>query len=481
MKTYTVFIQAIILLVLTALLFLIVNPASSQEKKKIIRVIEVDKNGEKVIKEINVPDDEYINIITDFVNVNTDSITKSIKIQMKDTHCKMDSLANLMVGIDPGFYICAHDFDFDFDFDFGIPVDIDSLSKGHLPMFFQDSTGKPLKIYFREKEFKDGKELDKILEDLENDIFDPKKWDMQELEKDKINDPKWKGNGHILIIGDEKGLHKRKGFCYVTTSDNGDKMIRTAKGKGIMYIKADEDSTKKERLLTYTIKVDDGDDEDINEVYVITDSTLKGKKFHLTTIERKGKHGVVYVTKGEKSDSIDVGKEITWTVESTDNGKGGKEVYLISSDDDSPNQKVMVKRIKGLKGEKDITVSVTADDKGKVEVRLSTPTEEELKMLTKNGFIRQDEKKLLENTSLLIVAKPGEEKYSFNLRGEETGKVKILISDEKGKNIKTEEFDHKKGKTEHEVEMKGLKTGRYFIQVQLNGKMLTKKMELVLE
>ncbi len=462
--------KTILLLGIATLMFLVANQASGQEKKKIIRIIEVDDKGEKVVKEIAIPEvDKKIRIVSDGKSFSIDSLDKVIKIRMNDVLPWNDSLLHLWVSSD------VNDFDFDF------PVQFDLLSGSHFMLFGDDSLDKSTRMYYREKNFNDRKDLDKVLEEVENGTFDPRKWEMKEVDKDKMKDLKGKGN-FLVLAGKDKEIHGSKGFAFVTArSDGNGKEMQVIVERGKQKIRLESDTaSSKGKFKTYTFTTTGDCDKDTEQmVWVSPDDKGKGNaRVKIKTIEGKGKHGIVYITSDEECDSTAEGKEMTWTVEAEGDGEDVEKVIVIGGDGSEKHQKIKVKKGDGAEGKKDVMVTVVADDKGKTEVQFTDPNAEEMKMLVKNGFKKPDEKSKVDGLGFMISKKEGKEKYKLILRSDESGKVKLTLTDEKGKTLSKEEFEHKKGKTEHELEYNEFKTGIYFLQAQLNGKAIAKKIQI---
>jgi hypothetical protein len=392
------------------------NSAFSQQvKKKIVRVIEIDDNGERVVKEFNVSNDA----------AKFDSISRDVRKKIKVERIKMDSLEHILMIALPKHSEFPTMPDMpdmpDFDVDFDMPEASFFGSDSDFENFAPGSNGGSAKIFYSEKNFDKSGDLDKILEDLEKGTFDPQKWNMKEVEKDKIKDFKTKGKGEVIILGNRTVASPRIRHFYGNLhrdcerlNDRGDARI-SRNGRRMVIYSTDSIIDDDDRMNTFTIESSDDSDEARCEKVVV--------------IKSEGKD-----------------KNISWNV----NDDGKKNVKTVVIVNDNKTQKL------------DFT-SLSVDER---------------KMLENSDLMQEDETKLLSPESLILIPKKEKDKYSINFQEKETGKVKVIIADAKGKAIKTEEFDHAKGKTETEIELKDLKSGVYFIQAQLNGKTITSKMEI---
>jgi hypothetical protein len=130
-------------------------------------------------------------------------------------------------------------------------------------------------------------------------------------------------------------------------------------------------------------------------------------------------------------------------------------------------------------GDKNTKSIVMITDGKTTKLNFTQPSPEEMKMLEKVGFAKESKEKLHVEEMMMLDSKST--KYKVTIEEKETGKVKVKFADDKGKTIKTDEFDHAKGISEREIEIKDLKSGIYFVQVQLNEKTSTSKLEIKLE
>lgn len=385
---------------LAGLISLNTNFAFSQQvKKKIVRVIEVDGNGERVVKEFDVSNN----------TAKFDSIAHDVHKKMKIEQMKLDSLEHILRNrtLKHFSFPIIPDFPPMPDFEFDVP-EIPSFGfndNRNFEFFTPDSTDSSTKIYYSEKSIDNSENLAKILEDLEKGTFDPQKWDMKEVEKNKIKDFKTKGKGEVIILDNHSMAPQH--FEYF----HGNPYMDAARARADMrrgrnrMIYFNDDSLNKKDFGSYSIRLfDDFDEPNCDNVYSISSS---GKK-------------------------------------------NSRKIVLINDD------------------------KIT-------KIIYSKPSDDEMKMLEKAGLAKEDMAKLLSPESLILLPKEGKDKYTVRFREKETGKVKVIITDDKGKALNSVEFEHSKGRTEKEIELKDLKPGTYFIQAQLNGKTTTSKLVLKVE
>lgn len=412
MKSLQLLKKMTYLLMAIAVIGVTTNTTLAQSKKKLVRIIEIDDKGEHVVKEINLSGDKHI-IFEDIDNARIDSITKSMQFKIESERNKMDSLCYAIKIIAPNRIPIPLMPDFDMDEAMWITPDFPH----DFDIFLSDSVVNGMKMYYNEKGFGKNDDLSKMLEDLENDTFDPNKWNMKEIEKDKIKDFKTSGKGDVIIFGDNSS--KRNHFYGF--SRHSDKL------------KKEFEKQRKAFQMAYVI-----------------------------------------------SDSLDGDKEKEYTIQSTISSDGDNQNKVIIM---SPNSK-KGKRVfinKDGDNEKTVKVFVTVNDNGKTKIELTNPSNDDYKTLQNAGLAKEDKTKQLSPESLTFISAKDKDKYTIGFNGDEKGKVKITIVDKEGKTIFTDEFDNSKGSTEKEVEIKGLKSGDYFIQAQQNGKAITMKMEIEIE
>jgi len=413
MKTNLLFKKTFFLMVVIGLFCLGANSAYSQEKKKIIRIIEVDEKGEHIVKEIKMSGDKHFEIIADNELSNIDSITHDIKNKIIIERIKMDSLRHIIMSVRPHHPNFPPIPEFEFDESFIDAPEIDQ----DFNILLTDSTPDRLRLYYTEKGFDQSDDLEKILEDLEKGTFDPQKWNMKEIEKDKIKEFKTKGTGEVIILGNNwAGTPRiRRHYYKIEEGDGQNRMNR--KARKMVYINSDfvGDSLNEKNMEAYTVEATVDSDGECEKVIRIAP---EGKK--------RGK--VSWTEKGE--------------------------------------------------GEKTIKTVVIVNDKGKTKIQFTSPSPEEMKMLENSSFAKQDPSKQLPFDSFMLLPQKGNDKYSIKFDLNEAGNVKVIIVDDKGKTLISDEFDHSKGKTEREIAIKDLKSGDYFIQTQCNGKTLTYKLEI---
>lgn len=412
MKSLQLLKKMTYLLMAIAVIGVTTNTTFAQSKKKLVRIIEIDDKGEHVVKEINLSGDKHI-IFEDIDNARIDSITKSMQFKIESERNKMDSLCYAIKIIAPNRIPIPLMPDFDMDEAMWITPDFPH----DFDIFLSDSVVNGMKMYYNEKGFGKNDDLSKMLEDLENDTFDPNKWNMKEIEKDKIKDFKTSGKGDVIIFGDNSS--KRNHFYGF--SRHSDKL------------KKEFEKQRKAFQMAYVI-----------------------------------------------SDSLDGDKEKEYTIQSTISSDGDNQNKVIIM---SPNSK-KGKRVfinKDGDNEKTVKVFVTVNDNGKTKIELTNPSNDDYKTLQNAGLAKEDKTKQLSPESLTFISAKDKDKYTIGFNGDEKGKVKITIVDKEGKTIFTDEFDNSKGSTEKEVEIKGLKSGDYFIQAQQNGKAITMKMEIEIE
>lgn len=436
---------------------------SQQVKKKIVRVVEIDDKGERVVKEFNVTNDA----------AKYDSITRDIRSKIKIEKSKMDSLKHaLMISFpshpefpqmpempdipDFDFHIEAPDAPF---FEFG--------NDGNFDFFTPDLEGSSAKIYYSEKNLDKGDNLDKILEDLENGTFDPQKWNMKELEKDKIKDFKTNGKGEVIVFNNQLNPPHRIKWCNPNPHKNAPRnhiearMLRN--GHHMIYV--DADSIKK-NFETYTFS--SGDSDEVG--WSMIDMKRNGEDKH----HGNGHHIEFYNFDSDKDSTEDVFPK-SFTFESSDDFDGpNSERLIVVGPDDNKSKKAWIP-YEG--GERRTIITTNNDNITKFDYL--KPSAEELSMLEKSGFLKPDGSKLLNSESIILIPRKEQGKYNLLFKEEELGKVKVLVANDKGSVIKTEEFEHSKVKTEKEVEIKDLKSGVYFIQAQMNGKTTTSKLKII--
>ncbi len=411
METNRLFNKAILILAVIGLVGFSTGKAYAQQvKKKIVRVIEDDGKGEKVVKEYDITNNRQ----------KFDSITRDVRKKMQIERIKMDSLREIIAHnmphtiefppipdvpeppfFDLGFDDHTGNFfegDCDFDFDFILP----------------DFEPQSPKVFYSEKSLDKSGDLDKMLQDLENGTFDPAKYNMKEVEKDKIRDFKTSGKGNVIILGDHKVVIPHFNQSGKEFERQVGKVRHMGRGNRIYF---NTDSLKGDKVQSFSIQSSDDNDPD-NE--------------HVVIIRSNGKHGN----------------------------------FNYDFDESSSKQKRMI---------------VIANDNGVTKFSFTNPTIDEIKMLEKAGLAKVDESKLLPAESLLLVPQEEKGKYKITFKADESGKAKVVLTDDKGKTIKTEEFDYSKGKFEKDIEIKDLNSGVYFIQAQLNNKTTTSKLKITKE
>lgn len=389
------------------LVCLISNHSYSQDKKKLIRVIEVDDKGEHLVKEINVANND----------IKVDSITHDVQRKLEIEHIKIDSLQKILQKHMPNHFYFGQFPDMP-DFDFNIQEPPIPEFDQQFEMSGSNSEDFSPKMYFSEKGFDKTGDLTKILEDLENGTFDPQKWNMKEVEKDKIKDFKTKGKGEVFVINSQVP-HQNIYRISRSASPRDHRMVRTVRAPRMVYYNINEsDSLDDKGMKTITINASrDSDDENVEKV-------------------------IVHSSKGRKP------RHVSWSENTED--------------------------------EKDIKTVVMVTDGRTTKLNFTHPSDEEMKMLEKAGFAKEGKDKLHIDQMLTLKPKTSNGVYKINLEEKESGKAKVIIADDKGKTLKVEEFDHSNGKTEKEVEIKDLKSGVYYIQIQLNGKAVTSKVEVII-
>jgi hypothetical protein len=472
MKTNVLFNKALYLMVVIAIIGLNVNTAFSQEKKKLVRVIEIDdKGGEHVVKEINLTNNA----------AKMDSITRNVTKKIQIEQIKLDSLRHLlMMNMPkhlefppmPGLPEMP---EFDFGFNAPEPTFLGSDFETDFDMFIPDSESNSSKIYYSEKNFDKNANLDKILEDLEKGTFDPQKWNMKEVDKDKLKDFKTNGKGEVIVIGNRSSASPN--IRYFSGNPHR-KIIRMRRdgaregqsGHRMIYFNTDSLSDK--NTETYTIESSGDSDNDLSQKFTIIAPETYGNK------RIRGNHMIIYSSDSLK-DSNDKSKMKTFTIKATSDSDEPNCEKVIVVTSDGKNSHVMRKPDSDGKKEKKMIVMV--NDNKTTKFSFTNPSDDEMKMLEKSSIAKEDKTKLLSAEALMFLPKEEKDKYTIRFQEKETGKVKVIIADEKGKSIKTEEFDHSNGKTEKEVEIKDLKSGTYFIQAQLNGKTVTTKLEIKID
>ncbi len=432
MKTKKLFKKALFGLFIVGLISIYSNDSFAQQvKKKVIRIIENDGKGEKIVKEYDITNNKQ----------KYDSISREVRKKMKIERIKLDSLRDIIAHsmphtielppipdipelpfIDLGFDDCtiSHlDFNNDSDddlnfFDHGFESIGDEDYNSFNFFVPSDETSRP-KIFYREKEFENTGDLDKMLKDLEDGSFDPSKYSMKEIEKDKIKDFKTGGKGNVIVLKNSpKVFHSRS----VRPKREFERQYRKFNHSGTgnwFYFNSDSLKNDKDSYFSIVTSDDNGSD---NENVVI--------------IKSKGKHGD----------------------------------YKYDIEESKSKQKRMI---------------VIANDNGVTKFSFTNPSSEELKMIEKTGFAKVDETKLLPPESLFLIPQDVKDKFKITFKAGESGKVKVVLSDEKGKLLKTETFDYTKGKFEKEVEIKELNSGVYYIQAQLNNKTTTSKLKVTKE
>ena len=463
MKINLVFKKAIYLIAVVGLISLSANSSFSQQvKKKLVRVIEVDDKGERVVKEYNVSNDA----------AKFDSITHDVCKKIKVEQNKMDSLQHILMRSLPNrseFPLMPDMPELpDLNFGFDMPEAPFFGSDHDFDFFTPDSVSNSAKIYYSEKNFDKSENLDKILQDLENGTFDPKKWDMKEVEKDKIKDFKTKGKGEVIVFGNRAIAPPHIRYFHGNTGRGARVDMRRGK-KGHQMIYFDADSLDKKNFETYFIESSGDSDGELCEKIRIMSPDDSGHK------RIKGHRMVIY-----SNDSID--------------NKGKMETFTINSSDDSddPNcEKVIVVTSDGMK--RNISMNVKNDGKKEKEmvfyvengkskkIEFSKPSIDDIKTLEKSDLIKEDKTKLISARSLTLIPQKEKDKFTINFEEKETGKVKIIITNDKGKIIQSVYFEHAGGNSSKEIELKDLKSGTYFIQAQLNGKTATRKLEITID
>lgn len=407
MKPKKLFKNAILTLIIIGLVGVVSNDSFAQQvKKKIIRVIESDGKGEKVVKEYDITSNRQ----------KYDSITREVREKIEIERIKMDSLHEIIrhriprnIEIppipdvpEPPFFDLGMDDCTDHFFDWS--ADDENDFEFFSPNF------EPLgpKVFYSEKGFEKSGDLDKMLQDLESGTFDPAKYSMKEVEEDKVKDFKSDGKGNIIIIGDQ---HKLIHPWAKVEKRELEKQLRKIKhpGKGNMFY-YNLGSLDNDNKNTIIIKSFNNDSD--NEHYAILNSN--------------GKHGRVHFDFNE-------------------DGSDAKRTIVITNDTG-------------------------------VKFSFTNPSSDEIKNFEKNGLAKVDESNLLSSTSLLLYPTKEKDEYVMMFRARESGKVKVVLVNDKGKTIKNEEFDYSKGKFEKDFEIKDLNPGVYFIQAQLNNKTTTSKL-----
>ena len=403
MKTKRSFNYVLFILALAVFFGLGTNNLNAQHsKRKIVRIVEVDDKGERVIKEYDASKDE----------AKYDSVIRDISEKMKIERFKMDSLQKTLWQQIPQFTeglpmpeVPELDLNFDFPIAPNAPDAFFLEPDKDFSLITPFSEDGQSKIYYSEKGIDNGDKLNNILEELEDGTFDPKKWDIKEIEKDKLKDFKANGKGDIIIY-------------------DGNKM-----------------SIPQLRYFN-----------------------VKPYKKH-SIILRNRPHG-----NNENHNYF-------FDSDSTENEKGESNwevVEVVTSD--GTRQKVSIEA--GLDSEKEMKKIYFIDNGKATKLKFEKPSVEELNMLTKAGIKDADKTKKLDFESFELIPKKERGVFSFNLQDDEPGKAKYTITDDKGNTIKSEEFEHAKGWTKKEIVLKDLKSGQYFIQVQLNSKSIIMRMDL---
>ncbi len=409
----TILNKTILVLAIVGLVGFFANPLYAQQvKKKVIRVIEDDGKGEKVVKEYDITNNRQ----------KFDRISRDVRKKMEIERIKMDSLRKIMERnmprniefpqipdvpeppfFDLGFDDHTGNFfegDCDFDFDFVLP----------------DFEPQGPKVFYSEKSLDKSGDLDKMLQDLENGTFDPAKYNMKEVEKDKLKDFKTNGKGNVIILGDNPVVVHPRINRSSRDFNRQIRKIRHSDRGNMFYLNCDSLGDK-----TKTFSIVSTDDEDPNcEKVVIIKSNGKDRKFK----------------------------------------------YNYNENDNLGNDKRMV---------------VIANDNGMTKFLFTKPSAEELKKFEKSDLGKVDESKLLPTESLIMIPQEDKDKYKIKFEAEESGKVKVILTDENGKLISSESFDYSKGKFEKEIEIKDLKSGVYYLQAQLNKKTTTSKLKVTKE
>jgi len=409
MKSITLLKKMTYLFMVFAVIGITTNNTLAQNKKKIVRIIEIDDKGEHVVKEINLSGDKHI-ILEDIDNARIDSLTKSLQIKIEAERNKMDSLCYAIKVIAPSHIPIPPMPDFDMDEAMWVTPDFPN----DFDIFLSDSAVNGMKMYYNEKGFGKNDDLNKMLEDLENGNFDPSKWNMKEVEKDKIKDFKTNGKGDVIIFGDN--------------------------------------SSKRNHYYGFSRHSD---------------------KFRKQFEKQRKAYQMAYVI----SDSLDNDKEKEYTLQSTINSDGDNQNNVIIMSPNSKKGKRIYINNDG-DNEKTVKVFVTINDNGKTKIELTNLSNDDYKTLQKAGLAKEDKTKRLSPESISFISGKDKDKYTIGFNGEERGKVKITIVDKEGKTIFSDELDNANGSTEKEVEIKDLKTGDYLIQAQQNGKTVTMKMEI---
>lgn len=446
------------------------NSAFSQQvKKKIVRVIEDDGKGEKVVKEYDITNNKQ----------KFDSITRDVHKKMKIEQKKIDSLEQVLMISLPNHLEIPDMPDFNFD----MPEAPFFGSDNDFEIFAPEPAEGSTKIYYSEKNLDKSGNLDKILEDLEKGTFDPQKWNMKEVEKDKIKDFKTNGKGEVIVFGNRSITPPNIQYFRGNPHRNGTRahveMRRGGRGNRMIYINGD--SLNNKDFETYTFESSDDSDGDACEKTIII--SPDGKRTEKTFWggdddghkNMKGHRMVIY-----SNDSVNEnGKMKTFTVESTNdsNDADGKKVIVVTSDGKKGNVSFNVND----DSSKDKRMIVIVNDDKTTKFEFTKPSVDDFKMLEKSDLMKEDKTKLLSPESLMLIPKKEKDKYGINFQSKEFGKVKVIIADNNGKSILSEEFDYTKGKLEKEVEIKDLKSGVYFIQAQLNGKTTTSKLEIKID
>jgi len=472
------FKKAIYLMAVIGLISLSASSAFSQQvKKKIVRVIEVDDKGERVLKEYNVTNDA----------AKFDSIKHDVRKKIQVERIKMDSLEHIMMISLPNHSSFPPVPDVP-DFDFGADMPGVSYfdSDSEFEFFSPESLGNSAKVYYSEKNFDKSVDLSKILEDLESGKFDPQKWNMKEVDKDQIKDFKAKGKGEVIVFGNRtiapphiRNFSSHPYRKVVKVRGNRDEARGERNGHRMIYIT--KDSLDKKNLETYTVESSGDSEGDLYEKVTIIspDGDEKEKIFWQgdgSGPKRIKGHRMVIYSNDSIEGSNDKDKMKWYTVESSD-------------ETDEPNlEKVIVVTSDGNKH--NITMNMRSDGKNEkkriflvnngktIDFVFTEPSDDEMKELEKSDLTKEDKTKRLSPESLMLVPTKETDKYTIQFNEKEKGSVKFIITNDKGKAIKTDLFEHAKGKTEKEVEIKDLKAGVYFIQAQLNGKTTTSKLEI---
>ncbi|RPH33859.1 MAG: T9SS C-terminal target domain-containing protein [Bacteroidales bacterium] len=470
MKTSSLFNKTFYRLAVIGLLSLSINSLYSQQvKKKIVRVIEVDDKGERVVKEYNVSNDA----------AKFDSITRDVHKKMQIERIKMDSLEKVLMINIPENIECPPmpempdmpDFDIDVPdapfFDFNINHDFD--------FFVPDSESSSDKVYYSERSLDKSGDLDKMLKDLENGTFDPAKYNMKEVEKDKIKDFRTKGKGEVIVLGNRsmspRHIRQHSYSPYRKATRNHIEARIGKKGHRMIYIKGD--SLNKKDIEGYTI-MSSGDlnEEDFDRIIMRNNADWDGKH------SISGHHMAFYSFDSDK-DSIEKSMSKTYFIDSYDDNDEPNFEKVIVGRDGSKSKSLLWKVKEGEKNEK--RSIIIANDNSITKYDYLKPNAEEFDMLEKSGFLKVDKAKLLADESLILIPPKDKDRYIIKFKESESGKVKVIIANENGKTIKTEEFEHSKGKTEKEIEIKDFTSGIYFIQAQLNGKTTTSKLEIKID